>query len=134
MSRAVLTAAVILCTFPSLAQPADPETSRITGEYEGDGVDIKGQKYRTRVTITTEGDAYRVAWKTPDGQEFVGVGVRDGRKLSVGWAGQAPKGVLLGVMVYEAGKDRKLSGKWTMLGAKGVVRTEELTPAPAEKP
>ena len=35
----------------------------------------------------------------------------------------------LGMTVYEIKKDGSLDGKWTMLGAKGVVRTEKLLPA-----
>jgi hypothetical protein len=31
--------------------------------------------------------------------------------------------------VYEVKKDGRLDGKWTMLGARGVVRTEVLLPS-----
>lgn len=127
MSAVALAVALALST-PAAAK-ADPETAKITGEYDGDGTDIKGQKYKVQVKIEQEGDTYRVTWKTPDGQEFVGAGIRTGKLLSVGWAGQQGPRVIVGMTVYEVKKDGSLDGKWTMLGAKGVVRTEKLLPA-----
>jgi hypothetical protein len=129
MSRAAFTAAVIFCLFSVVALGADPETSPITGDYEGDGTDIKGQKYRVSVVIEEEKDAFKVTWKTPDGQSFIGVGIRSGKMLSVSWAGQQGTKIVVGLTVYEVKKDGSLSGKWTMIGAKGVVRTETLTPS-----
>ncbi len=127
MSAVALAVAFALST--PVAMKADPETAKITGEYDGDGTDIKGQKYKVQVKIEQEGDAYRVTWKTPDGQEFVGAGIRTGKLLSVGWAGQQGPRVIVGMTVYEVKKDGSLDGKWTMLGAKGVVRTETLLPS-----
>ena len=127
MSAAALAVAFALSA--PVAVRADPETAKIAGEYDGEGTDIKGQKYKVAVKVEEEGDAYRVTWKTPDGQEFVGVGIRTGRLLSVGWAGQQGPRVIVGTTVYEVKKDGSLDGKWTMLGAKGVVRTEKLRPS-----
>ncbi|HVK09017.1 MAG TPA: hypothetical protein VM597_09600 [Gemmataceae bacterium] len=124
-----VTLAVALALSTPAARTADPETARITGEYDGDGTDIKGQKYKVQVKIEQEGDAYRVTWRTPDGQDFVGAGIRTGKILSVGWAGQQGPRVIVGMTVYEIKKDGTLDGKWTMLGAKGVVRTETLLPS-----
>lgn len=114
---------------PSIARAADPETVNVAGEYDGEGTDIKGQKYKVSVTIEEEGEAYRVTWKTPEGQTFVGVGLRNGKLLSVGWAGQQGQRIILGTTVYEIKKDGRLDGKWTMLGSKGIVRTETLLPS-----
>jgi hypothetical protein len=127
MSAAALVVAFALSA--SATVRADPETVKIAGDYDGEGTDIKGQKYKVVVRIDPEGDAYRVTWKTPDRQEFVGVGIRTGKLLSVGWAGQQGPRVTIGMTVYEIKKDGTLDGKWTMLGAKGVVRTEKLMPS-----
>jgi hypothetical protein len=130
MSAAALAVAFALSApAPAAARAADPETVKIAGEYDGEGTDIKGEKYRVAVKIEEEGEAYRVTWKTRDGQEFVGVGIRTGKMLSVGWAGQQGQRVIIGTTVYEIQKDGTLAGKWTMLGAKGAVRAEKLFPS-----
>ncbi|MGL6097017.1 MAG: hypothetical protein ACRC7O_14635, partial [Fimbriiglobus sp.] len=87
--------AVIVClalaasTAAPLPKPpaGDPATRDITGSYEGKGTDITGVDYTTTVTIEEEGDAFRVGWNSM-GQKYVGVGVRSGKLLSVGWLGQ----------------------------------------------
>lgn len=107
---------------------ADPV--RLAGEYDGAGTDVHGRPYQVQVHIRPEGDAYRVWWTGPDGQEFVGVGLRDGRRLAVSWAGKATEGrVYVGLTVYHVRPDGSLEGRWTMFGAKGIVRTETLRPA-----
>jgi hypothetical protein len=120
--------AVVFALSVPVVKAADPETAKIAGEYAGEGTDIRGQKYKVTVTVEEEGDAYRVTWKTPEGQQFVGVGIRTGKMLSVGWAGQQGPRVIIGTTVYEVKRDGSLDGKWTMLGAKGVVRSEKLAP------
>ena len=92
-------------------------------------MDIKGQKYRVAVVIEEEKDTFKFTWKTPDGQTFIGVGIRTGRSVAVSWAGQQGMKIIVGLTVYEVKKDGSMEGKWTMLGAKGVVRTETLTPS-----
>lgn len=128
MSASVLALAMAFSLAPVPADKPAEVLTKIGGKYDADGVDISGKKYASRTTIEAEGDAYRVTWKMPDGTEFVGIGIRNGKTLSVSWAGQQPQGVLLGVMVYEIKKDGSLEGKWTMLGAKGKISTETLTP------
>ncbi len=127
MSCAAL--AVVFALSVPAVKAADPETAKIAGEYAGEGTDIRGQKYKVAVTVEEEGNAYRVTWKTPEGQQFVGVGIRTGKLLSVGWAGQQGPRVIVGTTVYEVKRDGSLDGKWTMLGAKGVVRSEKLAPS-----
>lgn len=113
----------------SFCWAGDPETAKITGTYTARGEDINGQKYTATVEIEEEGEAYRVTWHYRDGAEFVGVGVRTGKQLSVSWAGQLGSKVMVGVMVYEVKKNGSMDGKWTILGAKGRVRTETLAPS-----
>lgn len=131
MPRLLLAAVVALslCGFAPTAPSAagDPETASIDGEYAGDGVDIQGQKYRTTVEVSKEKDAYQFKWTTA-GQTFLGVGIRTGKLVSVSWVGRQPAGVIVGITVFEVKKDGSLAGRWTMLGARGVVRTETLTP------
>jgi hypothetical protein len=130
VTRLVLAAVVALglCGFaPTAATVGDPETADIDGDYAGDGVDIQGQKYQTSVKVQKDKDAHLFRWTT-GGQEFLGVGIRTGKLVSVSWVGRQPGGVIVGVTVFEVRKDGSLSGRWTMLGAKGVVRTEVLTP------
>ena len=108
---------------------ADPEKAGIEGTYLANGADINGTKYTADVTIEKVNEAYRVTWKTPNGQQFVGVGLRENEKLSVAWAGSAPEGkIMLGVMVYTIQKSGKLEGKWTILSSGGKTSTETLSP------
>ena len=108
---------------------ADPPPERgLAGTYVGSGTDIQGGEYQVTVTIEKEKDAYNLKWESPNGQNWIGVGIHTGDKLSVSWAGKTAKGIMVGVMVYEIRKDGTLAGTWTILGAKGVVRTETLTP------
>ena len=118
-----------LLAVASACAAGDPETAKIAGSYAARGEDVNGQKYTATVEIREEGEAYRLTWKYADGAEFVGVGVRTGKQLSVGWAGQLGDKVMVGVMVYEVKKNGSLDGKWTILGAKGKVRTETLAPS-----
>ena len=118
--------AVVILNTAAAADP--PPDDRLPGTYVGTGTDVQGGDYRVTVKIEKEKDAYNVKWASPTGQTWVGVGVRTGDRLSVGWAGKTAKGVMVGVMVYEVQKDGTLAGTWTILGAKGVVRTETLTP------
>lgn len=118
--------AVAICL---LAAPF-ADSVRLGGEYDGTGTDVRGQPYSVLVKIQPEGAAYRVWWTGPDGQEYVGVGLQDGRQLAVSWAGKATEGrVYVGLTVYHVRPDGTLEGRWTMFGAKGIVRTETLRPA-----
>lgn len=124
----LLVVAATFITIP-VVSAADPETVKIAGSYSAAGEDVSGKKYTANVEIEEEGDAYRLTWKYPGGVEFIGVGLRQGKTLSVSWAGQAGNKVMVGVMVYEIRKNGSLDGKWTILGAKGRVKTETLSPS-----
>jgi hypothetical protein len=120
---------VALSALAPTAQAADPETVDIVGTYDGNGTDIQGGKYKVTVKIEGEGDAFKFTWTTPGGQKFFGAGIRTGKLVSVGWAGEQGTKVVVGITVYEVQKDGSLKGKWTMLGAKGTVKTETITPS-----
>lgn len=107
---------------------ADPV--KLAEEYDGAGTDVAGNPYTVQVTIRPDGEAYRVWWTAPGGQELVGVGLRTGRQLAVSWTGRAAEGkVFVGLTVYDVRPDGILVGRWTMFGARGVIRGETLRPA-----
>ena len=115
--------------FNPMARVADPETLDIVGDYAGNGSDINGAKYTVEVKIEKENDAYKVTWKMPDGQSYVGVGIRNGKLLSVSWATQLGTKLTIGLTVYDIQKDGSLKGKWSMIGARGKVSVEVLSPS-----
>lgn len=127
----MLTTMVAVVAFSLAPAPRlfDPEKAAIVGEYGGAGVDINGAKYTVTVKIEEEGDTYKVTWKMPDGQSYIGVGVRNGKLLSVSWATQQGTRLTIGITVYEVQKDATLKGRWSMIGAKGKTSTEILTPS-----
>ena len=129
MYRVRLALVLFLLAAASVALAGDPETAKIAGSYTARGEDINGQKYTATVEIEEEGEAYRVTWHYRDGAEFIGIGIRTGKQLSVSWAGQLGNKVMVGVMVYEVKKNGSMEGKWTILGAKGRVRAETLAPS-----
>jgi hypothetical protein len=78
----------------------------ITGTYKVDGT-TKDQCF-----ITKKGDVYQLEWKYSTGV-WMGVGIRDGDILSVGW--DRPQGGNLGVSVFKiekGDKGPKLTSKW----------------------
>jgi hypothetical protein len=128
MVSASLVALALFAITPE-ARPNDPEKRNITGEYAGAGTDINGAKYSVNVKIEEDEDTYKVTWKMPDGQSYIGVGIRTGKLLSVSWATQQGTRLTIGVTVYEIQKDASLKGRWSMIGAKGKVKEEILTPS-----
>jgi hypothetical protein len=128
MIAASWVAVAVLALSPT-APLADPEKADITGEYAGAGTDINGAKYTVTVKIEEDGDTFKVTWKMPDGQSYIGVGIRNGKLLSVSWATQAGTRLTVGVTVYEVQKNATLKGRWSMIGAKGKVSEELLTPS-----
>jgi hypothetical protein len=112
----------LLAPPPSLAaQDVD-----VTGTYTCQGKNPNGRTYTGRVEIVQKGDVYQVEW-TIGRETHVGVGILEGRTLSVCWAVAegSPGG---GIVVYRVERDGRLVGKWTSLGGRGEVYRETLTP------
>ena len=85
------------------------------GEYRVEGRNPEGNDYEGTVTITKEGDGYRLSWKV-DGSEYDGTGSFADNLLTVDWGGTTP-------MVYALADDGSLTGLWD-----GGHGEETLTP------
>jgi hypothetical protein len=107
---------------PSKIQAA-PAQSDLSGIYHVRGHDGK-EAYEGACVLKAEGEVYSVTWTTGGG--LLGIGVRSGDTLSVGWTIPAEKGLLRGVTQYRV-SGRTLTGAWATLPGSGVVRRETLT-------
>ncbi|MCB1164774.1 MAG: fibronectin-binding protein [Leptospiraceae bacterium] len=77
----------------------------VSGEYQVQGSNPDGSPYRGTVQITRDGDAYKFEWNIA-GQQYSGVGVREGDTLTVDWGQQDP-------VVYQVQDDgNRLVGSW----------------------
>jgi hypothetical protein len=85
------------------------------GEYSVEGRSDDGQEYSGTVTISKEGDDYKLNWKVGE-SEYEGDGTFDGNLLTVNWGNSTP-------VVYALGDDGSLKGLWA--GGRGE---ETLTP------
>jgi hypothetical protein len=108
---------VIAATAPVRTQSVDP-----SGIYRCEGTSADGKPYQAVVEIKKNGGAYLLRWVTPGGMAHIGVGVVEGKSLSVGFFGAT-----VGVVVYQIEGSEKLSGQWTVLQADGEVFRETLT-------
>lgn len=91
----------------------------LVGTYQVQG----GSGYSGTAQITRNGQVYEIAWKIGAGDEFRGVGIRDGRVLSVGFQGES----MSDVVSYRIEDDGRLTGSWTAIGGDGTVMLETLT-------
>jgi hypothetical protein len=119
MTRRVLLLLVVLFAVNSPVRTEDVDPS---GIYRCEGKSAEGRSYQAVVEIKKNGDTYLLRWVTPQGIAHVGVGVIDGKNLSVGFFGET-----VGVVVYAIESSEKLSGHWTVLQAQGAVFRETLT-------
>jgi|SRR6516164_4017477 hypothetical protein len=82
---------------PVSADAGNVEAQR-TPEVDITGIYTPEYQPKSAVQITREGEVYTVRWEHPFGV-WVGVGLRDGNQLSVGW--QRVDGHDLGVSIYQ---------------------------------
>jgi hypothetical protein len=80
-----------------------------------------GGGYKGSVTITPEGDVYKLAWTIPNSPPYSGVAILDGTTLGVGWG----MGSRYGVVVYRV-SGGKLTGRWATGGSGTEAGTEDL--------
>jgi hypothetical protein len=115
-----------LCPLGHALQAQDkaaPEYADISGVYLVSGKD--GQKsYAGAVVIRQLGEVYFAQYAV-GGTSTLGIGVRLGDRLSVGWV-QAEGKMTRGVTVYTV-KGKRLDGRWATLPTSGVVHSETLT-------
>jgi hypothetical protein len=119
--RLTLILTLALGLAPLAAQPPTLADD-LAGVYRCDGINGFGDRYRGVVIIARHQDSYRVQWRFPGGPEAAGLGIRHGDVLAVSYFGLRP-----GVVLYEIAGNRLL-GRWTVLGAGGVLARETLTP------
>jgi hypothetical protein len=112
----------VLLLAPHRCAAAEPP--EITGKYECKDVEADGKEYTSAVEITKKGDTYLLEWSMDGVVRFKGVGIRTDDILSVTWL----SGVNAGVLALKIEKEGKLTGKWALLGGKGDVMKETLTP------
>ncbi len=89
---------------------ADVSDIDIGGMYDVVGKNPGGKgTYKGTLKIDKKrNDVYHMEWKT--GNNYTGIGFRNGNIVSVGWGGSGP----YGVVVYTIEKDGILNGTWTM--------------------
>lgn len=103
--------------------PLQIEEVNLSGIYLLAGKE-NGKPYEGVAILEKFGNAYRARWSTL-GESYYGVGIFQGKQLSMGWT---VKDQGTGVTVYEVSADRKtLKGHWTALPGKGELVSETLT-------
>jgi hypothetical protein len=92
----------------------------LQGSYRIVRSTVPGQSggYSGRVNITPNGDTYILEWKLNSGENYKGVGIRQGDVLAVGWSvGVKPGQPAASVATYRP-KGAGLEGVWGMPGLK----------------
>jgi hypothetical protein len=116
------------------AMPAAAEPAGLPGIYECEGAGADGRPYRGAVSIESDGDRFLVRWMIGAQLTAVGVGIREGDMLAVGFFSPDSGGIVL----YRIDGDR-LIGHWSAPLADGQVFNETLTrvanpPSPSATP
>lgn len=108
---------IFLLLFPVNAALRAADLLDLTGIYR-----CKGPTYDGTVTISHQGDAYRVNWTIGTRERYSGLGLVQGDVLAVAYYGRVQ-----GLVVYRLEVDGQLIGRWTTTGKPGVVEIETLT-------
>lgn len=112
---------VTLCALALLVVvPVNGQTADFSGSYTVDGSNFNGSQYTGTATILAVADqVYRVEWNI-NGEQFSGIGFKDGSKLVVG-------GLDFPLVVsYAVDGAGNLNGTWLIPGAP-ATSTEKLT-------
>ncbi len=108
---------------------SDPEQSKggdICGYYSSRGSDADGNTYVGVAMIRKVEESYIVTWIVDEGNT-VGIGMRHGDFLSVGWMARSGSSLVRGVTVYKIDSEKKtMSGSWMTLPGPGVMLEENL--------
>jgi hypothetical protein len=92
----------------------------LQGSYRIVRSTVPGAKggYAGMVNITPNGDTYIIEWRLTSGENYKGVGIRQGDVLAVGWSvGAQPGQTAASVATYRP-KGAGLEGAWGMPGLK----------------
>jgi hypothetical protein len=81
------------------------------GTYMVSGSNTKWDDYHGELSITPQGDNYRLVWKIASGQIQTGVGILYNNILSVGYLD--PNTGVWGVGCFRILADGELEGRWT---------------------
>src|SRR5688572_11706648 len=92
--------------------PAVEKEKDYSGKYLAEGVGNAGRKYKAMVEIIREGDVYQVIWVLGPREFYMGVGLVEEERLSVGWSTAGTPGVV----VYQS-EGENLVGRWTAPGS-----------------
>ena len=112
----LLLSILLLISAPATAVRAADPGADLSGTYR-----CKGPTYEGTVTISRQGDAYRVSWSI--GRErYSGVGLVQGDVLAVAYYGE-----MRGIVAYRIEDSGQLVGRWTTVANPGAVSTETLT-------
>lgn len=92
----------------------------LQGSYRIVRSTVPGQKggYSGTVNITPNGDTYVLEWKLNSGENYKGVGIRQGDVLAVGWSVGAKAGQQAASVATYRPKGAGLEGVWGMPGLK----------------
>ena len=112
----LLTILFFTCATTAISARA-ADAGDLTGNYR-----CKGSNYEGTVTISTQGDAYRVNWVIGAREKYSGVGLVQDGVLAVAYYGRAQ-----GIVAYRIEADGQLVGRWTMFDKPGAVSVETLT-------
>jgi hypothetical protein len=105
------------------AGPAAADTLRLATAYTVAGTNPDGSRYGGTLALKVVSDTtFVVTWKVGS-STFRGFGMRWDDTLAVSYEGAGFKGVVM----YRAGDDGVLDGRWTAAGSNGVG-TERLEP------
>jgi hypothetical protein len=104
-SIAALGALVLVLTAPAFAQ--------VAGTYAVEGADAQKHKYQGTVTVTPEGENFRIVWKIGN-ETYRGTGLSAGEALAVSYSW----GKNTGVALYVKQGDGWI-GIWTSSDQKG---------------
>ena len=104
---------MLIIVVVALALNAGTAEAGPEGRYNISGANPGGGgTYRGTVRVTARGDAFDVTWRI-GGQRYSGIGVFDGKVLSVAYYGSN----LTGVAVYKAQTDGSFRGVWAVRGS-----------------
>lgn len=88
------------------SETATPKNgSGLEGEYDVEGTNLKGEKYKMDLTVKKQNEGYKFNWTGNNPWE--GFGIRQDDTVSVGFGGKQ-----CGFVAYEIKSDGTLEGKW----------------------